>query len=196
MFIIGDVVKFKDELGAGVVIDIISQNQVLVRTDEGFENKYPPSCLVLVKRVNTEKSTEWGKVSVTVNDKEEPKQRKKTPKSFLLKKYLKQTKHAGKKKGELFAEIDLHLEELVEFQTHLSPHEKLQLQINHFKKCIEEAKEVKIRKLIFIHGVGQGVLRTELRKMLEEQTGISYKDASFKNYGMGATEVLILGLYK
>lgn len=196
MFIVGDVVKFKDELGAGVVIGVISQNQVLVKTDEGFENKYLSSCLVLVKRANTEKSKELEKVPVTLNDKEEPKKRKKTTKSYLLKKYLKQTKHAGKKKGEFFAEIDLHLEELVKYQTHLSPHEKLQLQINHFKKCIEEAKEIKIRKLVFIHGVGQGVLRTALRKMLEEQTGISYRDASFKNYGMGATEVLILGLYK
>jgi hypothetical protein len=196
MFYIGDTVRFKDEIGEGVVTAVHSQKHVTVLTTEGFENKYLLTSLVLVKRADVEEF-----VNVEKNTKVEHTEifsevKLKKEKKYILKKFLKQTKLAGKKKGELFAEIDLHLEELVEYQTKLMPHEKLQHQINHFKKCLNEAKELKIRKLIFIHGVGQGVLKTELRKMLDEQTGIEYKNASFKEYGMGATEVLILGLYK
>ncbi len=197
MFFIGDTVRFKDEIGQGVVTAVHSKKNVAVLTTEGFENIYPITSLVLVKRAsNAVGIKEEDTIKVVNKEEQVSKVKLKLHKNFIITKYLKRSKHAGKKKGEIFAEIDLHLEELVEYQTKLMPHEKLQLQINHFKRCLNEVKELKIRKLIFIHGVGQGVLKTELRKMLDEQTGIEYKNASFKEYGVGVTEVLILGLYK
>ena len=48
------------------------------------------------------------------------------------------------------------------------------------------------RRIVFIHGVGNGTLKTELRKQLERKyKGINYQDASFREYGYGATMVII-----
>ena len=45
---------------------------------------------------------------------------------------------------------------------------------------------------MFIHGVGNGTLKTELRKALGiEYKKLTYHDASFKEYGYGATLIII-----
>jgi DNA-nicking Smr family endonuclease len=48
------------------------------------------------------------------------------------------------------------------------------------------------RKLIVIHGVGEGILREEVRRMLQYYDGVQFHDADMRRYGTGATEVLIL----
>ena len=47
------------------------------------------------------------------------------------------------------------------------------------------------RKLIVIHGVGEGVLREEVRRTLQYYQGVQFHDADMRRYGVGATEVLI-----
>lgn len=46
-------------------------------------------------------------------------------------------------------------------------------------------------KLVFIHGVGEGVLKSELEFLLSKYDGITFKEASYQKYGVGATEVYI-----
>lgn len=47
-------------------------------------------------------------------------------------------------------------------------------------------------KIVFIHGVGNGRLKHELRKKLERKySNFKYQDASFKEYGYGATMVYL-----
>ena len=48
------------------------------------------------------------------------------------------------------------------------------------------------KKLIVIHGVGEGVLREEVRKMLQFYENVRFHDADMRKYGVGATEVQIL----
>ena len=47
------------------------------------------------------------------------------------------------------------------------------------------------RKLIVIHGVGEGVLREEVRRMLQYYDTVQFHDADMRRYGVGATEVII-----
>jgi dsDNA-specific endonuclease/ATPase MutS2 len=50
----------------------------------------------------------------------------------------------------------------------------------------------KSKKIVFIHGVGNGKLKHELRRILDaEYKNLRYQDASFKEYGFGATMVLL-----
>jgi dsDNA-specific endonuclease/ATPase MutS2 len=50
----------------------------------------------------------------------------------------------------------------------------------------------KVRKMVFIHGVGNGKLKYELIKALNERyPDLVYQDASFKEYGYGATMVYL-----
>ena len=45
--------------------------------------------------------------------------------------------------------------------------------------------------MVFIHGVGEGVLKEELNTLLNRYNNVEYYDADFKTYGLGATEVRI-----
>jgi len=89
-------------------------------------------------------------------------------------------------------EVDLHIHELVDSVKGLSNSEMLEIQMNRFKHVMEENKQNRGRKLVFIHGVGNGTLKTEIRKTLDRQyKKHNYQDASFQEYGYGATMVII-----
>jgi hypothetical protein len=89
-------------------------------------------------------------------------------------------------------EVDLHIPELVDTTTGLSNGDMLQLQMEKFHAVIEENKNKKGQKIVFIHGKGEGVLRNEILKQLKTKyKTYYYQDASFREYGFGATMVVI-----
>ncbi len=90
---------------------------------------------------------------------------------------------------DLIAEVDLHIGELVENFSNLEKNDLLNIQLDYFKKCMKQAEKEKLGKIIFIHGIGNGKLKAEITRLLENTAGITYYDASFARYGMGATEV-------
>jgi hypothetical protein len=90
-------------------------------------------------------------------------------------------------------EVDLHIQELVDDYKDLMPSEMLNIQLNHFRKKLEECILLNyVKKVVFIHGVGNGTLKLELRKILShEYAHYDYQDASFQEYGFGATMVIL-----
>lgn len=84
-------------------------------------------------------------------------------------------------------EIDLHIEEITESHSGLSNFEILTKQLKEFKSFYSRAKAKRIRKIVAIHGVGEGVLKEEIRNFLSKQEGVEYYDADFREYGKGAT---------
>ncbi len=89
-------------------------------------------------------------------------------------------------------EIDLHIHELIDSTVGLSNADMLQLQLDKFHAIIDENKNNKGQKIVFIHGKGEGVLRNEILKLLKSRyKSYYYQDASFKEYGFGATMVVI-----
>ncbi len=89
-------------------------------------------------------------------------------------------------------EIDLHIHELVDNTSNLTPTEMLDIQMARFKISLETAIKTKSSKIVFIHGVGNGKLKHELRKELEKSyPKLRYQDASFREYGYGATMVFL-----
>lgn len=89
-------------------------------------------------------------------------------------------------------EVDLHINTLVENCTGMSNGEMLNIQLSHFRKNMEYAILNKLKKIVFIHGIGNGTLKHEVRKILkEEYSNYNFQDASFKEYGYGATLVLL-----
>jgi hypothetical protein len=89
-------------------------------------------------------------------------------------------------------EVDLHIVELIEKVEGLAPHQLLQIQLNHFKKELDNAINQNYDKITFIHGVGTGKLKTELQQLIKEYTGIKSYPASFQKYGAGATTIEII----
>lgn len=98
---------------------------------------------------------------------------------------------AKQKIKDLTREIDLHIEELMESHSGLTNAQILAIQLEHFEKEMDYCLNNGIRKLIVIHGVGNGKLKQEILSILKTIEGISFYDASYKNYGFGATEVAI-----
>lgn len=93
--------------------------------------------------------------------------------------------------GNLF-EVDLHAHQLLETTTGISNKEILEYQLEVFRKTMEEYKLRKGQKIVFIHGKGDGILRQRI--LWELQTKYKrhqHQDASFKQYGFGATMVTI-----
>jgi hypothetical protein len=90
------------------------------------------------------------------------------------------------------AEIDLHIHELLEDTRGLSNHEMLEVQLGRFRNELETAIGNGTRRIVFIHGIGNGTLKQELRKELSTKYKKYYfQDASFKEYGYGATMVIL-----
>ncbi len=89
-------------------------------------------------------------------------------------------------------EVDLHINELVDTTAGMSNADMLQLQLDKFHAVIDENKNRKGQKIVFIHGKGEGVLRKEIEKLLKTRYKTYYfQDASFREYGFGATMVTI-----
>ncbi|MFI5149407.1 MAG: DUF2027 domain-containing protein [Bacteroidia bacterium] len=96
-----------------------------------------------------------------------------------------------KNNPELEWEVDLHLEELTQQSKGMNNAQMLDIQLRHFQKKLDEAIGANIRKIVFIHGVGNGRLKQEIRKILSTHRDLAFHDASYSQYGFGATEVLL-----
>lgn len=89
------------------------------------------------------------------------------------------------------AVVDLHIGELVDDYSKMNNTEMLNYQLNYFVRCLESAIRNYLTKVTFIHGVGEGILKTKMMELLNEYDNVKTRDASLKNFGYGATEVLI-----
>lgn len=89
-------------------------------------------------------------------------------------------------------EVDLHINELVDTTAGMSNADMLRLQTDKFTETLETNKNRKGQRIVFIHGKGEGVLRKELEKILKTKyRHFTFQDASFREYGFGATMVTI-----
>ena len=97
-----------------------------------------------------------------------------------------------KPKDNGIVEIDLHAHELLDSTAGMSNSEILNYQLDVFRKTLEEYKNKKGQKIVFIHGKGDGVLRKALLQELKYKfKHYQSQDASFREYGFGATMVTI-----
>lgn len=107
-------------------------------------------------------------------------------KKRIVKKAARQDRH-----GDIIV-VNLHIEELVDSTRGLSNADMLNLQVDEFMKVMDENLKNKGQKIVFIHGKGEGVLRNALMKELNHRyRGHDVQDASFREYGFGATQVTI-----
>ena len=89
-------------------------------------------------------------------------------------------------------EVDLHINKLIDSVTGFSNADILNFQMDKFHEVLRDNESNKGKKIVFIHGIGNGTLKqkvlTELKRKYKKH---SSQDASFKEYGYGATLVTI-----
>jgi hypothetical protein len=178
MFNIGDQVSVLDEDVNGVVVSVKGE-QVIIETTDGFVMTYFAKELLKTNNSgNLMDSIIRINVAAVTKEKEIPK-----PRSFVKER---------KDKREIPApEFDLHIEKLVPNKRGMSNYDILTLQVETAKRHIEFAIKNRIPKIVFIHGVGEGILKSELDFLLGRYDNIAFQDANYQKYGQGATEVFI-----
>lgn len=188
---IGDTVRFLDSVGGGVVKRIDEARQIAyVEDSEGFEVPTVFSQCVVVSSVSDpEQYTRRAVLTARRGPSEiqmQTKAKAEQPKP--------EQKANGKKEARQpeQMEVDLHMEALMPGSHAIPPAEILQYQLRTFRKVMQEQKRHRGKRIVFIHGKGEGILRRELAGILNrEYPTCSYMDASFSKYSSGATMVLI-----
>lgn len=176
----GDRVKFLNSVDEGIVISVHG-NQIEVEDEHGFIVEVSDKELVGTKIGFDELHHSYDFGIEQKRNLDNGKSRKNSDVNFSLKK--------GRSIKKTILEIDLHINELVDRTGHLTNFQIVTIQMNHFRNKLAFAFENKFQKVVFIHGVGEGVLRSEIRAELKKIPNCEYVDADFSRYGQGATEV-------
>lgn len=173
-FKVGEKVSFMNEPGHGIVQSFKNENTILVEDETGFDRAFPIDELVKI----------YGDQSDAIGEDFD---------ASLAEEVTDSSDAANDvddvRKYKDYWEIDLHIHEILESEAGLSNKEMLDHQIYALRRFYRKAREKHIRKIIIIHGVGQGVLRNEVRDFLFGQDGLEVYDADFREYGKGATAV-------
>ncbi len=174
-FKIGNKVAVLDDVVKGIVTNV-DGNIISVETPDGMIFTFDASELVKIDVEQRELSKFSDIDNELLHQKKQEKSKRKT--AFV------------KDKKEVIMEVDLHIHQLTSSTKGMDNYDMLSLQVDVARRKIEYCILKKISKIVFIHGVGEGVLKTELHYLFNKYP-IKYYDASYQKYGLGATEVYI-----
>lgn len=103
---------------------------------------------------------------------------------------VKRHQHRDPNSGNIV--IDLHISELLDDTTGMNHTDMLNYQLSKFREAMDENINRPGQRIVFIHGKGEGVLRHALLQDLKRHyPHCLAQDASFREYGFGATQVTI-----
>jgi len=176
-FQINEIVAFLFEKGGGIIRSI-HNNTFWIEDETGFER--PFSANEIVKIHGTAYHLPDNE-ALQINEDD----------TFSKARHTVVQEKTGAKKPMDVWEIDLHIESLLDSHLGMSNAAILSTQLNEFKNFFKRAKSNHIRKIIAIHGVGEGVLKDEIRLFLTKKDGVEFYDADFREYGKGATAIEI-----
>lgn len=183
-FKIGDKVRFLNSDGYGIITKILGLNTVDLENNFGFQEEYKISELVPERSQNDYKTDNLSfdnQLKSKINS-------DKTNKNLTdLKRKFNHIEKYGSNDRVV---IDLHIENLIDSFKGMSNGEILKIQMTRFKRFLNNSIDRRQRKVVVIHGVGEGVLRHEIRKELDiYHPYFEYYDASYEEFGYGATEI-------
>lgn len=164
-FKVGDKILFKREKQTAVILKINSIYKVLVERSDGFQMNVSVKDIILV---NTD--TEKGYGSCFYNKDQ----------------IITHKKGSKQEKSQTVLKIDLHIELLTSDYNSMKNYEIVQIQLNFLREKLANSINSKITKLIVVHGIGSGVLRDEVHKVIQE-----YQLRYFLSQDGGSTEVFL-----
>lgn len=173
---IGDSVSVLDEAINGVVSKISGQT-ITIETNDGFDMEFLLSEVIKNKSLSTQLFGDMD-VSSVIDEKETSHKRK-------------SVKVKPKDRSLPTMEVDLHIHQITTSNKHMSNYDMLNLQLDTARFKLEFAIQKRIQKVVFIHGVGEGVLKSELDYLFGRYDNIKSYAADYQKYGLGATEVYI-----
>ena len=170
MYKIGQKVVFVDETGDGTILEIRKNDLYLVEDQYGFTRTFPGTKITPI-RISDEKLSA---VHSVPKDKAIPES-KKTPE-----------KHNSQ--PEI---IDLHIHELVDRHENWTNTQIVNYQMDYLKNQLDVLMKKRVKIVHIVHGVGEGILRSEVRLFLRKFANCEINDLSYTRNGFGATEFVI-----
>lgn len=175
----GDKVSVLDENLIGTVKSI-KDDLVIIESDDGFDMEFLVSELIKIESKTHLRDEAFINISASDVVKEKNQNTKK-----------KEPKIKLKQRQQPPLEVDLHIDKLIDSVKGMTNYDMLNLQLDTAKRQLEFAIRKRIQRVVFIHGVGEGVLKMELESLLRRYDNVKYYEANLKKYGYGATEVYI-----
>lgn len=175
----GDKVTVLDEAISGIVSKV-EGSTVYIESEDGFLLGFESFELLLINEKDSIKGNVFSDHSFSdvISEKEQPQKHR----SIKLK---------SKDRNQPSMEVDLHIHNLIDNERNLTSYDKLNLQLDTAQRKLEFAITKRIQKIVFIHGVGEGVLKMELETLFSRYDNLKFYAADFQKYGLGATEVYI-----
>ena len=189
-FKIGTRVRVINEDEKGVIVKQLPKLYYLIESADGFERPFHESNLIEDEDFL---SLQYQKVEKKIPSARDIRreERKKLKDAIKENKVHVPWKEFTEKKINVI-EVDLHIEELVPMHKHMNNREIIEVQMRTFRRCVNHAINQRFTKIVAIHGVGAGTLKTTLRTYIKEKFHyMEVMDANYKKYGQGATEILI-----
>ena len=176
---VGDTVLVLDEDLSGV-IKVVHGDEVTLETEDGFLLNFDKAELILKQSSKSviENAITTSEIDSVIAEKEVAK--RKTSKRVK-----------PKARVQAAMEIDLHINQLVKSPKGMTNFDMLNVQIETARRQLEFGIKKRMQRIVFIHGVGEGVLKQELETLFRRYNNVKYYDADYKKYGLGATEVYI-----
>ncbi|TXD85119.1 DNA mismatch repair protein MutS [Subsaximicrobium wynnwilliamsii] len=175
-FKIGDLVSVLDDNISGRIVNIHA-DEISIETEDGFEMNFTKKELIKDKTLDSD-LFKHSDMDTVLQEKEQSHKKK----SVGVK---------PKERNLPAMEVDLHIHQLTTSHKNMSNHEMLNLQLDTARHKLEFAIKKRIQKLVFIHGVGEGVLKMELDYLFGRYENVKFYAADYQKYGLGATEVYI-----
>lgn len=173
---IGDLVSVLDEAISGVITKI-SEETIVIETEDGFDMEFSPTEVIKEKPLTSRLFSNID-LDTVITEKEQSQKRK-------------SVKVKPKERSLPAMEVDLHIQQITTSHKHMNNFDMLNLQLDTARHKLEFAIKKRIQKVVFIHGVGEGVLKTELEYLFSRYENVKYYPADYQKYGLGATEVYI-----
>jgi len=196
---IGDKVRFLNAVGGGIVKGFKNKNIVWVEEADGFETPVLiRECIVIESEKMPMKTPEIPNNAKTEKQAEQLIVKKISDEIVGISEKVKadyvcrQPPLVKKEKIRSIIEVDLHINQLLDNTLGMTNADMMNVQLSKFRQTMEENKARKGQKIVFIHGKGEGVLRNAiLTELKSKYKKFPVQDASFKEYGFGATMVTI-----
>lgn len=158
----GDRVSALDEDLKGVVVSVLGE-QVVIEDEYGFNYSFHRSKLVPQNHL-------------LYNE---------TP---IVKKE-KETKKTSQKHHKNELKLDLHFDQLVKFPNQYNTWERNQIQKEKLIETLDYCKENSIKKLLIIHGLGDGILQEMVYDVLRGYAYIDFDENEFFKHFSTSIEV-------
>jgi hypothetical protein len=175
-FTVGQQITFLHEHGGGTILEILGVGRFKIEDDHGFER------ICLKNEIAQVYSTDY-KIDETaiagINADE----------TFSMSRKSQIKTHVGGRAGQSVWELDLHIESLTDSHSGWTNTDIVRKQLMELHSFTKRARAKRIQKIVIIHGVGTGVLKEEVREFFRDQDGVEFYDASYQEYGKGATAV-------